>query len=144
MRTWGRVTNNIGEKIWAEVSTDANGYNDAVWLTTLVQTFRLNLGESPFYADRGIPSYPSVVQQIAPDYYVAYTQKLFSQYFTSLTIAKISNMPPTYQVNALTNAGSTISLTFVPNYLLSGSGQVVLSGAGQPIVIGTASGFLPT
>lgn len=143
MRTWGRI-NSAGESIWAEVTTDVNGFNDAVMLTTLVQTFRLNLGESPFYADRGIPSYQSVAQQIAPDYYVAYTQNLFSQYFAALTIAKIANFPPTYQVNALTKAGSTLGLTFVPTYQLTGAGNIVLTGAGQPIVVGVAQGFLPT
>jgi len=139
MRTWGRVSG-----VWAEVSTDANGYNDAVMLTTLVQTLRLNLGESPFYADRGIPGYQSVMQQVAPDYYVAYTQKLFAPFFAALTISKTSNMPPTYDINVLTKSGSSIALTYVPQYMVSGSGQTILSGAGTPIVVGTTAGFLPT
>lgn len=139
MRTWGRV-----QGVWVEVSTDANGYNDAVMLTTLVQTLRLNLNESPFYADRGIPGYQSVMQQVAPDYYVAYTQRLFTQYFATLTITKISNMPPTYQINVLTKSGSTVGLTYVPQYMVSGSGQTVLSGQGTPIVVGQLQGFLPS
>jgi hypothetical protein len=44
-----------------EVTTDANGYNDAVYLTTLSQVLKLNLGESPFYANYGIPQYQSVL-----------------------------------------------------------------------------------
>ena len=144
MRTWGRVTNQFGQRIWAEVETDANGYNDQVYLTTLVQTFRLNLGESPFYADRGIPAVPSVVQQVAPDYYVTYIQSLFAQYFANLTIAKVKQLPPTYQVNALAHSGAILSATFVPNYQVDYQGNVVITFNGQPVIVGTSSGFLPT
>ena len=35
MRTYGRNYNPDGTYTWVEVSTDANGYNDDVYLTTL-------------------------------------------------------------------------------------------------------------
>lgn len=50
MRTFGRTTNILtGVKTWVEIDTDSAGFNDAVWLTTLVQVLKLNLGESPFF-----------------------------------------------------------------------------------------------
>lgn len=77
-----------------------------VWLTTLVQTLLLNLGESPFYAQYGIPAQQSVMQQVFPDYYVALTQQAFAPYFASLLITKVSGTSaPTYQVNVTTHQG---------------------------------------
>ena len=55
MRTYGRVYAEDGSYTWVEVSTDANGFDDMVMLTTLAQVLKLNLGESPFYANFGIP-----------------------------------------------------------------------------------------
>lgn len=114
MRTWGRLPNpayssaigsfSMGESaigapnpyIWVEVSTDANGDNELVYATALVQTLKLNLNESPFYANWGIPAHPSVETQTAPDYYVALTQSRYAPRFRSLVITKIADLPPTY------------------------------------------------
>ena len=85
MRTWGRING-----VWTEVSTDANGNNDLVWLTTLIQVLKLNLNESPFFGNYGLPAHQSVVQQVAPDFYVAQTQQQFAQYFASLIIARVN------------------------------------------------------
>lgn len=109
MRTYGRIFNEDGSYTWVEVTTDAKGYDDAVWLTTLIQTLKLNLGESPFYANFGIPAKQSVLQQVAPDFYVAQTQQQFAQYFASLVIAKPANLPPTYRITAVTQQGSIIA-----------------------------------
>ncbi len=57
MRTYGRQYNADGTYTWVEVSTDANGFDDAVWLTTMAQVLQLHLGESPFFANFGIPQY---------------------------------------------------------------------------------------
>lgn len=100
MRTYGRSGG-----IWVEVVTDPNGQNDQIYLTTLLQTLKLNLGESPFWANYGIPAQTSVIQQIFPDYYVSFTQQQFAQYFASLTIARSSPSPPTYRVNVITHNG---------------------------------------
>jgi len=114
MRTYGRIAlNPLTPDVltWVEVDTDANGYNDYVWLTTLIQCFKLNLGESPFWGDWGIPAKPSVVQQVFPDYYVALMQQRFAQYFAALIIAKIPGSVPTYQVNATTHQGAKFQMT---------------------------------
>lgn len=104
MRTWGRVSGS-----WVEVSTDADGNNDAVYLTTLTQVLKLNPGESPFFANYGIPGQASVVQQIFPDFYVNLTQQQFAAYFASLSITRSSSNPPTYEVDIVTNTGAMIS-----------------------------------
>ncbi|MCN3073292.1 hypothetical protein MLN10_17095 [Escherichia coli] len=64
MRTWGRVIDANGNKKWVAVESDANGDFSYGWLTTLIQTLKLGLGESPFYANYGIPAQQCIVQQI--------------------------------------------------------------------------------
>ena len=123
MRVWGRVAPNIlypDQKVWAEVTTDANGFNDLVYLTNLIQVLKLNLGESPFWGNWGIPAKPSVVQQVFPDYYTFYTQQNFATRFASLIVSKVPNAvddkgrpQPTYNVAVVTNYGSSFE-TQVP------------------------------
>lgn len=111
MRTYGRITIG-GKRVWVVVTTDANGRNDAVYVTALVQVLQLNLGESPFYSNIGIPGAQSVVQQVFPDYYATYTQQLFAPYFASLLITRPSAaFPPTYEVTAVTHQGTQIATT---------------------------------
>lgn len=76
-----------------------------VWVTTLCQVLLLNLGESPFYADYGIPAHPAVIQQVFPDYYVTFTQMKFAQYFASLIVSKVNVPDPTYNINVTTHNG---------------------------------------
>lgn len=110
MRTYGRITNEDGSKTWVEVTTDASGYNDAVYITTLAQCLQLSVNESPFYANYGISAQQSVLSQIFPDFDVAKTQQQFSQYFASLVISKDPNNPtPTYNVNLVTQQGSRVT-----------------------------------
>jgi hypothetical protein len=90
------------------VTTDSNGYNDAVWLTTLAQVLQLNVNESPFYGNYGIPSQQSVTTQVFPEYYVALTQQNFSQHFLSLLISRQNAIDPTYNVNATANPGAIL------------------------------------
>ncbi|MDR6421266.1 hypothetical protein J2801_003554 [Paraburkholderia phenoliruptrix] len=112
MRTYGRIQNEDGSKTWVVVETDANGYSDNVYLTTLVQCLKLNLGESPIYANYGIPQYQTIITQVMPDYYVMQTQTQFSQYFASLTISRVQgSFPPVYQVNATCHNGAIINST---------------------------------
>ncbi|EHZ7709407.1 hypothetical protein K6Q07_004118 [Salmonella enterica] len=109
MRTWGRVTDANGDKTWVAVETDANGDSSYVWLTTLIQTLKLGLGESPFYAQYGIPAQQSIVQQVYPDYYVNMTQQQFARYFASLTITKVDGAAnPTYNIEAVFYNGVSI------------------------------------
>lgn len=124
MRTYGRVpvylpgtliqakNPNTGQPAtkWVVVQTDANGFNDLVYATTMVQVFKLNLGESPFYSNYGLPAKISVVTQVAPDFYVVRTQQQFAQYFANLVVNKTAQNPnPTYQVNITTHAGVKLS-----------------------------------
>lgn len=114
MRTWGRVNQVNGKGgTWTEVTTDANGYNSGVYLTTLAQVLKLNLGESPFFANYGIPAEQSVISQVQPDYYVAITQQQFAPYFASLQISKAKAVPnqprPTYNIKATALNGATFT-----------------------------------
>ena len=111
MRTWGRIYDQFGQNPqWVEVVTDANGFNDYVYATTLIQNLLLNLGESPFYGQNGIPAQRSVIQQIFPDFYVNQIQQQFAQFFASLNITKVQGTPtPTYNVAIVTNQGATIN-----------------------------------
>jgi hypothetical protein len=111
MRTYGRVgqINGMGGT-WVQVDTDANGFNDQVYITTLIQCLKLNLGESPFYANRGIPAQQSVVTQVFPDYYAAQTQTQFSAFFASLVITRVQgSFPPAYRVNAVCHSGAILN-----------------------------------
>ena len=111
MRVSGRVPQPNGSLQWVVVETAANGDNSQVYLTALAQALKLNLNESPFYGDWGIPAHSSVVQQIPPDYNIMLTQQRFAPYFASLIISRISSNPPTYQVNVTTNYGAVLSYT---------------------------------
>jgi hypothetical protein len=108
MRVFGRTTNELGVQTWTVVETDANGYNDFVYLTALAQELKLNLGESPFWANRGIPAKQSVVQQVAPDYYTMLMQQRYAPYFMSISIAKA---PLTYTKGGLYSPAYNISVT---------------------------------
>ena len=122
MRTYGRVQDVLtGKKTWRVVTTDINGFNDSVWLTTLAQVLKLNLGESPFWGSWGIPAHQSVVVQIAPDFYLALTQQRFADKFTSLILVRVADAvdddgrpAPSYQINALTHYGAQIGFPVTP------------------------------
>jgi hypothetical protein len=106
MRTYGRTWDADGRPTWVEVNTDSAGFNDLVWATTLCQVLLLNLNESPFFANYGIPGHASLIQQVAPDFYVMRTQQQFSQYFSNLVISRVQSVSePVYRVNVTTNQG---------------------------------------
>lgn len=104
MRTYGRDE----QGNWVQVTTDENGYDDAVWLTTLCNVLKLAPEESPFYSEYGIPAIASVVQQVLPTYYANRVQSQFAQYFASLQIALTQADPPIYTINVITNSGAAI------------------------------------
>lgn len=92
------------------MTTDANGNNDLVYLTTLCQVLKLSLGESPFYANYGLPARQSVMQQVWPDYYVSLVQQTFAPYFAMLSISKQpGTITPTYKVTVITHSGVPLS-----------------------------------
>jgi hypothetical protein len=110
MRTWGRTYDEEGKATWVMVTTDANGFNDQVYLTTLCQVLKLNLGESPFYANYGIPAQQTVVTQVFPDFYVMQVQQQFASYFASLTITRVPNVSsPQYNIVAVTHSGAILT-----------------------------------
>jgi hypothetical protein len=113
LRTYGRVgqVNGIGGT-WVTVSTDSTGDSSNVYLTTLCQTLKLNLNESPFFANYGIPAQQSVITQVFPDYYATQTQTQFAPFFASLVITRIQGSnPPTYNVQAVCHNGAVLTAT---------------------------------
>jgi hypothetical protein len=106
MRTWGRVA---GSSTWQEITTDSNGLNDAVMVTTLCQCLKLNINESPFWANYGINAQQSVVTSVFPDFYVNQTQAQFSGYFASLIISKTTSPVPVYNVAITLHNGAKIN-----------------------------------
>ncbi len=122
MRTYGRVTDLFGRRRWVQVDTDDRGFNDLVYLVTLAQVLQLNLNESPFYADYGIPAHESVVTQVFPDFYVMRTQQRFSQFFGSLIITRVPGRAedkfhapgPSYRVDCVTHAGAALPSITIP------------------------------
>lgn len=112
MRTYGRVASETDPRgyTWQEVDTDAKGFNDAVYLTTLAQVLKLNLGESPFWSNYGIPQYQTIVTQVFPDYYVAQTQSQMSGYFVSLSLQRQNSKgDPVYAVRAVMHDGAIVT-----------------------------------
>ena len=133
MRTYARIPNKQGKLIWTEVQTDAAGNNDFVYLTTLIQTLLLSPGESPFFANFGIPAQQSVVQQVFPDYYVFLTQQAYAPYFASLVVVKQNTTTPTYNIYVMTHQGAQFVGTTV-NGGGGGSGQYITTPEGNPIL----------
>lgn len=108
MRTWGRITGADGRRQWVAVETAESGDETQVWLTTLVQTLKLNLGESPLFTQYGIPAQQAVMTQIYPDYYVNMVQQQFAQHFASLTVQRVTNTgDPVYQIDVVSLHGAT-------------------------------------
>lgn len=100
--------------MWVEVQTTPEGFDDLVWVTSLIQVLKLNLNESPFYAQFGIPAHQSVVQQVFPDFYVALTQQKYAPHFASLIISKQNNPSPTYRVDITTHQGVRVPPIQIP------------------------------
>lgn len=109
MRTYGRQQDPVtGALTWIEVATSPEAGDDYVWLTTLAQTLKLNLTESPFFGDWGIPAKPAVIQQVFPDFYVTRTQQRYAPRFASLIVAKVPDVKPNYRINVTLNNGVPI------------------------------------
>jgi len=115
MRVYGRTYHTDGTYTWTEITTDSNGYNDAVHITALAQVLQLQTGESPFWANYGIPALQSITLQVFPDLAVYFIQQQYAQYFASLKITKVQaknqyNVPtPVYNVSVITQQGSIVN-----------------------------------
>lgn len=134
IRTYGRVTDpKSGARWWVTVETDQNDNPDSVYLTALIQTLKLNWGESPFFGDWGIPAHQSVVQQIFPDYYVLLTQKRYAPYFMALGVVKNTNATyPLYDVSVQFKSGAVVSTTVIPQAVVDPYGLAILDSHGYP------------
>jgi hypothetical protein len=116
MRVWGRLYYEDGTSQWTAVTTDQNGFSDEVYITALAQVCYLSPGESPFYAQYGIPARQSVLSQVYPDYYVARTQQQYAQFFASLILSRLPNLPaagkdgptPQYRFGIVTHRGAVL------------------------------------
>jgi hypothetical protein len=106
---WKQPANNDKGYIWVNIGPDVNGDVSNVFVVNLIQVLLGILGESPMFADYGIPAERSVVTQIFPDFYVNQTQQQFTQYFASLQITKQNQPSPTYSINLITNTGATFN-----------------------------------
>jgi hypothetical protein len=101
VRLYGRVG-----KTWFQVQTDAQGNNDLVYVTAVLQCVKLNKGESPFYSWAGIPAEDAVIQQVFPDYDVSVIQQVYAPNFASLIISRRpGGITPVYDVNVITHQG---------------------------------------
>jgi len=117
-RTYGRTpVDEFGNQQWVVITPDPQtGLTDLIYFATVAQTCRLSLGESPFYANYGIPAKQSVETQIPPDVYVARVQTQYSQFFASLVVSKAPppNPPlrrpvPTYNIRAVAHSGLVLT-----------------------------------
>lgn len=115
MRTWGRIYSAPDVWTWVEVDPDQNGDRTNIYRTTLIQVLLLNLSESPFWANYGIPAQPSVIQQIFPDFYMSRTQQFFAPFFASLIISKRQSPTPTYDVKIVTKQGARLNMEVAGN-----------------------------
>lgn len=120
MRVYGRIltdpTDQDSATKWVVVETDSDGNDTYCYITALIQCLKLNLNESPFYADKGIPAQQTIMTQIFPDYYVANIQNYYSQFFASLLINRVpqTEQDPsavTYNVNITTKQGTKYQTT---------------------------------
>lgn len=130
--TWSEVTNTFSADTntwiyggvsdtqsysWTEVDTDANGYNDEVMLTAFCQVLQLQPGESPFYAQYGVPSIQAVQSQIYPTANVYYMQQLYAPNFIALSVSPTTakdtdkSTYPVYNVVAVANSGAILTAT---------------------------------
>lgn len=145
MRTYGKVTDPTAPSVswWVEITPDARGFLDNIYLTALCQVLKLNYGESPFYGDWGLPARESIVTQIQPDFYVYLTQERFAPYFMFLGITKRPEAfppQPTYDITVRFQNGARVSTTVIPQAMVDGFGLPILDGYGDPLSIGTQTG----
>jgi hypothetical protein len=109
MQTFGRDSN--GQ--WFEVTTDAAGFNDDVYLTTLAQVLQSDINESWLFPELGIPARQSVIGRTHPDYFVDRVRAYFSRFFAniSITLTTDTDGNPLYYVGVLKNDGSDYKAT---------------------------------
>lgn len=106
-RVWARIHNDDGTRTWQAIETTSAGSNDNLNFIWLQNVLLLNINESPFYSDWGVPVHQTMVSQILPDYYMSLIQRRFSEYFASVIINRISATTPTYSISVTSATGFT-------------------------------------
>lgn len=111
-RIWGRTYDSSGNPTWVAVTPDTSGSLDNFYLTALAQVIQLQINESPFYANYGIPAQQSIITQVFPDYYAMQIQAQYAAFFAALTISRIpQSNPPLYNVQAVTHKGTILGMS---------------------------------
>lgn len=93
---WGRTYSADGTPSWVQVSQDQNGFSDYVYIAAMIQCVKLNLGESPFWGNYGLPAHQAVEQQLPPDYNMQFIAQFFMQFFASVIVTRT---PPSFSAN---------------------------------------------
>ena len=107
MRIHGRQLNADGTKTWVTLDTENGDSLDAIYVLWLIQTLKLNTLESPYYPGAGMPIYQAMQNTFYPDSRIAKIQANFSQYFSYLSITRLTNPDPYYQIIVITKNGVT-------------------------------------
>ncbi|QCE32947.1 hypothetical protein FAI41_04685 [Acetobacteraceae bacterium] len=94
-RIWARTgkPDQNGKRQWISVS------NNTAILTWLQQAVLLQLGESPFWVDWGLPVIGALTQGIYPDLYIQKTKERFQPYFLNININRTVPDTPEDQIN---------------------------------------------
>lgn len=106
MRVWTRVMGSDGKRTWQPVDNDQG---NIAWLQN---SLLLQLGESPFWADWGIPVQQTLVSRVWPDYYLNMTQQRFRDVFPTLQITRRdggNGADPVYDISIILNDGTFYS-----------------------------------
>jgi len=83
-----------------------------IWVTIVKHELQLRVGESPFFADAGIPAEDSIITQQEPDYHVNNVKRRYEAKFRRFDIVKRSIVPLIYDIALTTRNGDNVTLTF--------------------------------
>ena len=111
MRIHGRKLNADGTKTWVTLDTNNGDSEDQIYALWLIQVLKLNTLESPFWPGWGVPTWQAMQNTFYPDSSIAKIQSQFSQYFSYLSITRLSNPDPYYKIVAITKNGVSQTLS---------------------------------
>ncbi len=105
MRIYGRQQNLDGSKTWITLDTASGSALDEIYVLWLIQTLKLNTLESPYFPGSGVPIWQAMQNTFYPDSSLAAIQASFSQYFSYLSITRLTNPDPYYNIIVVTKNG---------------------------------------
>jgi hypothetical protein len=106
MRIHGRQPNPDGTYTWVTLDTVTGASIDEIYVLWLVQSLKLNTLESPFWPGWGVPIWQAMQNTFYPDSSIAQLQANFAQYFAYLSITRLNDPDPFYQVIVITKNGT--------------------------------------